>query len=43
VAGTVGTTIVVNLPGSTSGVRDGVSVLAPVIGHAVTQLRGGDH
>lgn len=43
VAGTVGATIVVNLPGSTGGVRDGVSVLAPVIGHAITQLRGGDH
>jgi molybdenum cofactor biosynthesis protein B len=43
VAGVVGTTIVVNLPGSTGGVRDGVSVLTPVIGHAITQLRGGDH
>jgi molybdenum cofactor synthesis domain-containing protein len=35
VAGIIGSTIVVNLPGSTSGVRDGVAVLAPVIGHAV--------
>jgi molybdenum cofactor synthesis domain-containing protein len=43
VAGIIGSTIVVNLPGSTSGVRDGVAVLAPVIGHAVVQLRGGDH
>jgi molybdenum cofactor biosynthesis protein B len=43
VAGIAGGTIVVNLPGSTGGVRDGVSVLAPVIGHAITQLRGGDH
>jgi molybdenum cofactor biosynthesis protein B len=43
VAGIAGTTLVVNLPGSTGGVRDGVAVLAPVIGHAVTQLRGGDH
>src|SRR4051812_35206660 len=43
VAGIVGSTIVVNLPGSTGGVRDGVAVLAPVIGHAVVQLRGGDH
>lgn len=43
VAGTAGRTIVVNLPGSTGGVRDGVAVLEPVIGHAVTQLRGGDH
>jgi molybdenum cofactor synthesis domain-containing protein len=43
VAGIAGSTIIVNLPGSTSGVRDGVEILEPVIGHAVTQLRGGDH
>ena len=43
VAGVTGSTIIVNLPGSTGGVRDGVAVLAPVIGHAVVQLRGGDH
>ncbi|MGI8699064.1 MAG: MogA/MoaB family molybdenum cofactor biosynthesis protein [Mycobacteriales bacterium] len=43
VAGVAGATLVVNLPGSTGGVRDGVDVLAPVIGHAVAQLRGGDH
>jgi molybdenum cofactor synthesis domain-containing protein len=43
VAGVAGATIVVNLPGSPSGVRDGVTVLEPVIGHAITQLRGGDH
>lgn len=43
VAGTIGATLVVTLPGSTGGVRDGVAVLAPVVGHAVTQLRGGDH
>ncbi len=44
VAGTAGRSIVVNLPGSTGGVRDGVRVLAPVIGHAVAQVRGGgDH
>ena len=43
VAGTIGATFVCNLPGSTGGVRDGVAVLAPVIGHLVAQLRGGDH
>jgi molybdenum cofactor biosynthesis protein B len=43
VAGTVGGALVVNLPGSTGGVRDGVEVLAPVIGHLVAQLRGSDH
>lgn len=43
VAGVAGSTIIVNLPGSTGGVRDGVTVLQPVIGHAIVQLRGGDH
>jgi molybdenum cofactor biosynthesis protein B len=40
--GTMGRTLVVNLPGSTGGVRDGVAVLAPVLEHALAQLRGGD-
>ena len=43
VAGTIAQTFVCNLPGSTGGVRDGVAVLAPVVGHLVAQLRGGDH
>lgn len=43
VAGTMGSCVVVTLPGSPGGVRDGVAVLTPVIGHAVTQLRGEDH
>jgi molybdopterin biosynthesis enzyme MoaB len=43
VAGVAGSSLVVNLPGSTGGVRDGVAVLSPVIGHAIAQLRGGDH
>jgi molybdenum cofactor biosynthesis protein B len=43
VAGVAGGTLVVNLPGSTGGVRDGMAVLRPVIGHAVAQLRGADH
>jgi molybdenum cofactor synthesis domain-containing protein len=41
--GVAGRTLVVNLPGSTGGVRDGLSVLADVLDHAVEQLRGGDH
>jgi molybdopterin biosynthesis enzyme MoaB len=35
--------LIVNLPGSSGGARDGMAVLAPVLRHAVSQLRGGDH
>jgi molybdenum cofactor synthesis domain-containing protein len=43
VAGMAGSTLIVNLPGSTGGVRDGMSVLSGLIPHAVDQIRGGDH
>jgi molybdenum cofactor synthesis domain-containing protein len=43
VAGVVGRTLIVNLPGSTGGVRDGMAVLGPVLGHAISQIHGGDH
>jgi len=42
-AGVAGRALVVNLPGSTGGVRDGLAVLGGVLDHAVDQLRGGDH
>ncbi|MCC5574579.1 MogA/MoaB family molybdenum cofactor biosynthesis protein [Microtetraspora sp. AC03309] len=42
-AGQAGSTLIVNLPGSSGGVRDGMAVLAPILGHAVDQIRGGDH
>jgi molybdenum cofactor synthesis domain-containing protein len=43
VAGVAGRTLIVNLPGSTGGVRDGMAVLASVLRHAVSQIHGGDH
>lgn len=43
IAGVSGATLIVNLPGSAGGVRDGMKVLAQVAGHAVDQIHGGDH
>jgi molybdenum cofactor synthesis domain-containing protein len=43
VAGVAGRTLVVNLPGSSGGVKDGLGVLDGVLDHAVDQLAGGDH
>jgi molybdenum cofactor synthesis domain-containing protein len=40
VAGPRGKTLVVNLPGRTGGVRDGLAVLDDLVGHAVALIRG---
>ncbi len=43
IAGVAGSTIVVNLPGSSGGVRDGLAVLDPLLPHLHAQLAGGGH
>ncbi|WP_420853282.1 MogA/MoaB family molybdenum cofactor biosynthesis protein, partial [Segeticoccus rhizosphaerae] len=43
IAGVAGRTLVVNLPGSVGGVRDGLAVLEAVVPHALDQIAGGDH
>ena len=42
-AGTAAQTLIVNLPGSTGGVKDGLAVLGPILAQTVDQIRGGDH
>jgi molybdenum cofactor synthesis domain-containing protein len=42
-AGLAGRTVIVNLPGSPGGCRDGMAVLSGVLPHAVDQVRGHDH
>ena len=42
-AGVAGRTLIVNLPGSPGGCKDGIAVLSPILKHAVEQMAGGDH
>lgn len=42
-AGVCGRTLIVNLPGSAGGVKDGLAVVVPVLMHAVEQIVGSDH
>ena len=45
VAGVRHKSLIINLPGSTSGVKDGLAALEPIVDHAIAVLRGGrlDH
>jgi molybdenum cofactor synthesis domain-containing protein len=43
VAGVRGDALVVNLPGSRGGVKDGLAVVGPLLVHAVEQIKGSDH
>ena len=42
-AGVTGNCLIVNLPGSRGGVKDGLSVLEGLVVHAVEQITGSDH
>ena len=42
-AGVAGRTLIVNLPGSSGGAKDGLAVLKPLLKHTVDQINGGDH
>lgn len=42
-AGVAGNALVVNLPGSRGGVKDGLAVVVPLLTHAVEQIVGSDH
>jgi molybdenum cofactor synthesis domain-containing protein len=43
IAGVTSRTLIVNLPGSVSGARDGARVVGPLLAHVRDQLAGGDH
>jgi molybdenum cofactor synthesis domain-containing protein len=42
-SGVSGQALVVNLPGSRGGVKDGLAVVVPLLLHAVEQIVGSDH
>ncbi len=42
-SGVAGSCLIVNLPGSRGGVKDGLAVVVPLLVHAVQQISGSDH
>jgi molybdenum cofactor synthesis domain-containing protein len=43
IAGIARSCLIINLPGSPGGCRDGLAALGPVLGHVLDQIHGGDH
>jgi molybdenum cofactor synthesis domain-containing protein len=43
IAGIANKTLIINLPGSSGGVKDGLKVLEGILLHALDQIHGGDH
>ncbi|MGI8923170.1 MAG: MogA/MoaB family molybdenum cofactor biosynthesis protein [Fimbriimonadales bacterium] len=43
IAGTIGASLVINLPGSPKGAKDGIEAMLPLLPHILEQIRGGGH